>query len=168
MYFAEDNRALLLHCASLCVHASMWTLRQCSRSGELSIFWKLKSIESETEIEIKETRSYRTSCTFCCPEISGPCICMRVMRGSVWSLRSTRSGQKKSTGLEKRRRLKDSGRSPDTYIYNYIYIASDRIPSQHVGVGLAQARPNNRCIITSDAHSLRSDPALLLTAWDYP
>ena len=41
---------------------------------------------------------------------------MRVMRGSVWSLRSTRSGQKKSTGLEKRRRLKDSGRSPDTYI----------------------------------------------------
>ena len=42
----------------------------------------------------------------------------------------------KSTGLEKRRRLKDSGRSPDTYI------ASDRIPSQHVGVGLAQARPN--------------------------
>ena len=49
MYFAEDNRALLLHCASLCVHASMWTLRQRSRSGELSIFLKLKSIESETE-----------------------------------------------------------------------------------------------------------------------
>ena len=27
----------------------MWTLRQRSRSGELSIFLKLKSIESETE-----------------------------------------------------------------------------------------------------------------------
>ena len=49
MYFAEDNRALLLHCASLCVQASMWTLRQRSRSGELSIFLKLKSIEFETE-----------------------------------------------------------------------------------------------------------------------
>ena len=43
----------------------------------------------------------------------------------------------KSTGLEKRRRLKDSGRSPDTYI------VSDRNPSQHVGVGLAQARPKH-------------------------
>ena len=42
-------------------------------------------------------------------------------------LRSTRSGQKKSTGLEKRRRLKDSGRSPDTYIYIYIYIYISRV-----------------------------------------
>ena len=49
MYFAEDNRALLLHCASLWMHAWMWTLRQRSRSCELSIFLKLKSIESQTE-----------------------------------------------------------------------------------------------------------------------
>ena len=49
MYFAEDNRALLLHCASLWMHAWMWTLRQRSRSCELSIFLKLKSMESETE-----------------------------------------------------------------------------------------------------------------------
>ena len=80
---------------------------------------------------------------------------MRVMRGSVWRLAIDEVWPEKSTGLEKRRRLKDSGRSPDTYIYIYIYIyiASDRIPSQHVGVGLAQARPNYEQLLLALGHS---------------
>ena len=41
------------------------------------------------------------------------------MRGSVWRLAINEVWPEKSTGLEKRRRLKDSGRSPDTYIYIY-------------------------------------------------
>ena len=63
---------------------------------------------------------------------------MRVMRGSVWTLRSTRSGQKKVQGWRKGAGSKIAVGPPIP-----IYIASDRIPSQHVGVGLAQARPNN-------------------------
>ena len=65
------------------------------------------------------------------------CIGMRVMRGSVWSLRSTKSGQKKVQGWKKGAGSKIAVGPPIP-----IYIASDRIPSQHVGVGLAQARPN--------------------------
>ena len=60
------------------------------------------------------------------------------MRGSVWSLRSTRSGQK----LEVQGWRKGAGSKIAVGPPIPIYIASDRIPSQHVGVGLAQARPN--------------------------
>ena len=37
---------------------------------------------------------------------------------------------------------KPSGRTLDLYIYIYIYIANGESPSQHVTVGLAEARPN--------------------------
>ena len=66
------------------------------------------------------------------------------MRGSVWSLRSTRSGQKKVQGWRKGAGSKIAVGPPIP-----IYIASDRIPSQHVGVGLAQARPKNRVVVGS-------------------
>ena len=56
----------------------------------------------------------------------------------VWSLRSTRSGLKKVQGWRKGAGSKIAVGPPIP-----IYIASDRIPSQHVGVGLAQARPNH-------------------------
>ena len=71
-----------------------------------------------------------------------PCIVHRYARyarlGVALAI-ATRSGQvwpEKSTGLEKRRWLKASGPPIPTYI------ASVRIPSQHVSVGLVQARPN--------------------------
>ena len=129
------------------MHASMWTLRQCSRSGELSFLkLNLKSIESETEKKPDPTgllagdkralhryaRNSRGSVALYCASVCALCA---AQCGAC----DRRGLARKSTGLEKRRRLKVSGRSPDTYIY--IYIASDRIPSQHVGVGLAQARP---------------------------
>ena len=37
-----------------------------------------------------------------------------------------------------------------------------------VGLWFSKVYHYNRCIITSDAHSLCSDPELLFTAWDYP
>ena len=74
---------------------------------------------------------------------------MRVMRGSVWSLRSTRSGQKKYRAGEKGADSKIEVGPPIP-----IYIASDRIPSQHVGVGLAQARPNQVLLVPSSVYGL--------------
>ena len=80
MYFAEDNRALLLHCASLWMHAF---------NVDLVTTFTFRRVEYFLEVEVdrvrawKETRSDRTSCSFCWPEISGPCIGMRVRRGSV-------------------------------------------------------------------------------------
>ena len=56
------------------VHRYECTQRQRSRSCELSIFLKFKV---DPVPDWKETRSDRTSCTFCWPEISGPCIGMR-------------------------------------------------------------------------------------------
>ena len=46
------------------------------------------------------------------------------------------------------------------YIYIYIYIANDESPSQHVTVGLAEARPNYRkrgsaSYIVREVHSVR-------------
>ena len=72
------------------------------------------------------------------------CIGTRVMRGSVYvkaGLAIDEVWPEKSTG-QKRRRLKDSGRSPDTYIYTCISRVTESQARQHVGVGLAQARPN--------------------------
>ena len=37
-----------------------------------------------------------------------------------------------------------------------------------MGLWFSKIYHHNRCIITSDAHSLRSDPELLFTAWAYP
>ena len=63
--------------------------------------------------------------------------CASVCAARCGGLRSTRSGQKKVQGWRKGAGSKIAVGPPIP-----IYIASDRIPSQHVGVGLAQARPN--------------------------
>ena len=65
------------------------------------------------------------------------CIGMRVMRGSMWRLAIDEVWPEKVQGWRKGAGSKIAVGPPIP-----IYIASDRIPSQHVGVGLAQARPN--------------------------
>ena len=44
------------------------------------------------------------------------------------------------------RRGHKAKRSDARFIYIYIYIANDESPSQHVTVGLAEARPNQKLI----------------------
>ena len=106
---------------------------------DLATTFTCRRVEYFLEVEVdrvrdcKETRSDRTSCTFCCPEISGLALVCARLRTGPWPCivhryaRYARLGvelaidevwPEKSTGLEKRRRLKDSGRFPDTYIIN--------------------------------------------------
>ena len=147
MYFAEDNRALLLHCASLnagpCdnvhVQASWVFSWSWSRSSPRlkrnpirpdAMYFLLAGDTCKRALH-RYARNRRGFVALYCASVCALCA------ARCGGLRSTRSGQKKVQSWRKGAGSKIAVGPPIP-----IYIASDRIPSQHVGVGLAQARPN--------------------------
>ena len=149
--FAEDNPALgycIVHrcecthecgpCDNLHVHASWVFSWSWSRSSP--ILPKRNPIRPDVMYFLlagdkralhRYARNRRGSVALYCASVCALCA------ARCGGLRSTRSGQKKVQGWRKGAGSKIAVGPPIP-----IYIASDRIPSQHVGVGLAQARPN--------------------------